>query len=141
MFDPYHRWLAIPKDQRPPTYYQLLGVSSEEQDPEVIEEAALRQTSHVRLYQTGPHAQQCQDLLNEIGQAKVTLLHPQKRQDYDRRLAQTGVQQTASQADSSPFDFRTGDTIKDEPASPKDAGNLVLLAYFVLLVLGGLLAF
>ena len=42
MFDPYHKWLAIAKDQRPPTYYQLLGISPHEADPEVIEEAAIR---------------------------------------------------------------------------------------------------
>ena len=38
MFDPYHKWLGIPKDQRPPTHYQLLGISPTEQDREVIEE-------------------------------------------------------------------------------------------------------
>ncbi len=47
MFDPYHKWLAIPKDQRPPTHYQLLGVSPTETDVEVIDEAALRQMAHV----------------------------------------------------------------------------------------------
>ena len=65
-FDPYHRWLGIPKGQRPPTFYQLLGVAPDEADTEVIEEAALRQTSHVRLYQTGPYAQQCTAILNEL---------------------------------------------------------------------------
>jgi hypothetical protein len=83
MFDPYHRWLAIPPDQRPPTYYQLLGIAPDEADTEVIEEAALRQTSHVRLYQTGPHASECTALLNEIGQARATLLNPDKRRHYD----------------------------------------------------------
>ena len=42
MFDPYRRWLAIPDDQRPPTYYQLLGISEDEDDFEVIDEAALK---------------------------------------------------------------------------------------------------
>src|SRR5205823_2350879 len=35
-FDPYHKWLGIPKDQRPPTLYQLLGVSPQETDAEVL---------------------------------------------------------------------------------------------------------
>ena len=56
MFDPYHKWLGIPPGRRPPTHYQLLGIAPEEQDPEVIEEAAIRQTAHVRTYQIGPHA-------------------------------------------------------------------------------------
>jgi WD40 repeat protein len=86
MFDPYHRWLGIPPDQRPPTFYQLLGVSPDEADPEVIREAALRQTSHVRLYQTGPYAAQCTAILNEIGQARSVLLHPEKRKQYDAGL-------------------------------------------------------
>ena len=87
MFDPYHRWLAIPPGQRPPTYYQLLGISPDEQDAEVIKEAALRQTSHVRTYQTGPYAEQCAAILNEIGQARSTLLNPDKRREYDASLS------------------------------------------------------
>src|SRR4051794_16705901 len=86
MFDPYHKWLGIPKDQRPPTHYQLLGVSPGEEDLEVIEEAAIRQTTHVRVYQMGEHAADCTRLLNEISQAKRTLLDPGKRKQYDATL-------------------------------------------------------
>src|SRR5262249_44252847 len=86
MFDPYHRWLGIPRDQRPPTFYQLLGISPDEPDPEVIQGAALRQTSHVRLYQTGPYAARCTAILNEIGQARSVLLHQEKRKQYDAGL-------------------------------------------------------
>jgi hypothetical protein len=87
MFDPYHKWLGIPKDQRPPTFYQLLGIAIDEQDLEVIEEAAIRQTAHVRGYQIGPHAAECTRLLNEIAQARQTLLNPAKRKEYDAKLA------------------------------------------------------
>jgi hypothetical protein len=86
MFDPYHRWLGIPRDQRPPTHYQLLGIAADETDDEVIQEAALRQTSHVRLYQTGPYAAQATTILNEIGQARAVLLNPEKRRQYDATL-------------------------------------------------------
>ncbi|MGL4555634.1 MAG: hypothetical protein ACRC33_31070 [Gemmataceae bacterium] len=85
-FDPYHRWLAIPRGQRPPTFYQLLGVVPTEDDPEVIEEAALRQASHVRAYQTGPHAEWCTAILNEIGQARATLVNADRRREYDAGL-------------------------------------------------------
>jgi hypothetical protein len=86
MIDPYHKWLGISPDQQPPTHYQLLGIAPTETDPEVIEEAAIRQASHVRTYQTGPHAQECTRLLNEIAAARHTLLDPARRKTYDARL-------------------------------------------------------
>ena len=100
-FDPYHRWLAIPKEHRPPTYYQLLAVAPNEDDPEVIEEAAIRQSAHLRTYQVGPHADDCTRLLNEIAAARATLLNPAKRREYDARLADARLaaqHQTAHQA-------------------------------------------
>ena len=93
MFDPYHKWLGIPPEKQPANYYQLLGIQPEETDREVIEEAALRQSSHLRSYQLGPHAALCTKLLNEIAAAQAVLLNPAKRSAYDARLAQKqGVQ-------------------------------------------------
>lgn len=86
MFDPYHKWLGIAKDEQPPTYYRLLGIRANEQDPEVIEEAAIRQTTHLRTYQIGQHAEQCTRLLNEIAQARSTLIDAAKRKAYDASL-------------------------------------------------------
>lgn len=97
MFDPYHKWLAIPRTQRPPTYYHLLGVAFSEDDPEVIAEAAIRQTSHVRTYQTGTHAQECTRLLNEIAQARSTLLNPEKRRRYDAGLGRAALEKVRAQ--------------------------------------------
>src|SRR5262249_14955154 len=48
-------------------------------DPEVIEEAAIRQTAHLRTYQIGEHASACSKLLNEIAEARALLLDPKKR--------------------------------------------------------------
>jgi hypothetical protein len=87
MFDPYHKWLGIPREKQPPTHYALLGLEPGESDPEVIEAAALRQSAHLRGYQIGPHAGACSQLLNEVAQAKTTLANPAKRQAYDARLA------------------------------------------------------
>src|SRR5262245_43924543 len=86
MFDPYHKWLGIAKEEQPPTYYRLLGINVGEQDPEVIEEAAIRQTTHIRTNQLGPHAEHCTRLLNEIAKARATLLDPAKRRQYDATL-------------------------------------------------------
>jgi hypothetical protein len=91
MFDPYHKWMGIPKGQRPPTHYQLLGIAPDERDAEVIKEATLRQTAHVRGYQTGPHADVCTRLLNEIAQARATLLNPKLRQEYDAQLGESAA--------------------------------------------------
>jgi hypothetical protein len=91
MFDPYRKWLGIPAGQRPPTYYQLLGIAPDESDPEIIEEAAIRQTAHLRNYQSGPHAEECKRLLAEIALARSILLHPARRQEYDSRLRAASV--------------------------------------------------
>jgi len=82
-FDAYHQWLGIaPKDQ-PPNHYRLLGVDLFESDPDVIESAADRQMSHVRSFQSGPHGDVSQKLLNEITAAKLCLLNAAKRAEYD----------------------------------------------------------
>jgi serine/threonine-protein kinase RsbW len=72
---------------RPPsrTYYQVLGISPDEQDPQVIEEAALRCSAHVRTYQLTRESE-CAPRLNEIAQALITLLDPVRRRDYDLSL-------------------------------------------------------
>lgn len=88
-FDPYAKWLGIPKNQRPPTHYQLLGIAADEADPEVIEEAAIRQSTHVRSYQSGQYARECARILNEIALARVTLLDPVKRRAYDATLVKS----------------------------------------------------
>src|SRR6266496_1019475 len=109
MFDPYHKWLGIPKDQRPPTHYRLLGIDPGESDAEVIEEAAIRQTAHLRAYQIGAHADDCTRILNEIAKARATLLDPVKRKQYDGQFAaktpaSTAVSAQAPDAAPTPFD-------------------------------------
>ena len=88
-FDPYHKWLAITKEEQPPTHYRLLGLPNGEDEEDVIEEAAIRQTTHVRSYQIGPHATESTRILNEIAQARSVLLNPAKKREYDLKLAAT----------------------------------------------------
>lgn len=87
MFDPYRKWLGIPEDQRPPTHYQLLGISPDEQDLDVIEAAVLRQSSFVRNFQAGAHAEAATRILNEIASARLCLVDRQKRAKYDAEQA------------------------------------------------------
>ena len=89
-FDAYRIWLGIPPEQQPPNHYQLLGIGEFEADPDVIENAADRQMTHVRTYQSGPHSDDSQRILNEITQAKLCLLKPESRATYEAKLrAQT----------------------------------------------------
>ncbi len=85
-FDPYHRWLAIPPGQRPPTHYQLLGISPDETDVEVIHAAALRQSAYVRNFQAGQHADEASRVLSELAEARAVLTDAARRKEYDARL-------------------------------------------------------
>ena len=85
-FNPYYKWLGISGVNSAPDHYRLLGIDLFESDAEVIAVAAERQMTHVRKYQTGRFAPYSQRVLNEIAAAKICLLDPQKKQDYDSVL-------------------------------------------------------
>jgi hypothetical protein len=85
-FDPYHRWLGIPKEEQPADHYRLLGISRFESDVEVIRDAAARQMAHVRTYHLGEHSDLSQKILNELALAKAYLLNPKKKAGYDAQL-------------------------------------------------------
>ena len=82
-FDPYHRWLGIPKNDQPADHYRLLGLVQYEADPDVIRDAAERQMSHVRRYANGEHAAIANRILNELASARVCLLDATRRRAYD----------------------------------------------------------
>ncbi|MGO8750100.1 MAG: SUMF1/EgtB/PvdO family nonheme iron enzyme [Thermoguttaceae bacterium] len=84
--DPYYLWLGIPPQEQPPNHYRLLAVQVFESNPEVIREAVMRQSGHLRTYQLGKHVALTQKLLNEVSAAKVCLLDPQRKAAYDARL-------------------------------------------------------
>ncbi len=85
-FDPYRKWLGIPLKDQPPHHYRLLGIATFEDDPDVIENAASRQMTHVRTFQAGKHGPISQRILNELTAAKLCLLQPDKKQVYDAAL-------------------------------------------------------
>jgi hypothetical protein len=88
MFDPYEKWLHIPKDQRPIDYFLLLDIDRDEKDPDAIREAAQRQASRVTKHKDGPFAADCARLLKEIQQGRNILLEPAKRKAYENKLRQ-----------------------------------------------------
>jgi formylglycine-generating enzyme required for sulfatase activity len=85
-FDPYHKWLGIPETARPVSKYRLLGIGDFESDREVISGAAERQTIYLRTLQAGEHAVLVAELLNEVSQARVTLLNADQKAEYDEQL-------------------------------------------------------
>jgi biopolymer transport protein ExbD len=85
-FDPYYKWLAIPKAEQPPNHYRLLGVPLFEKDFDVISISTDRQMAHVKAQATGRHAALSQRLLNELANACACLLDPLKKQEYDADL-------------------------------------------------------
>ena len=101
-FDPYRKWLGIPDQPQHPHHYQLLGLVLFEDDPDVIENAANRQMTHVRSFQTGQYASYSQDLLNEIAKAKICLLQPDSKASYDLQL-QTKLNATTPQPGIDPM--------------------------------------
>ncbi len=85
-FDPYYTWLGIRPEEQPADHYRLLGVSRFEGNAEVIEHAADRQMSHLRSLQTGKFAVQGQAILNQVSRARICLLDPQQKANYDQAL-------------------------------------------------------
>lgn len=85
-FDPYHEWLGISPEERPINYYSLLSLRCFESNAKAISNAADRQMAFVRTFQTGPHAEESQRILNELAQARVTLLNPEQKAEYDAQL-------------------------------------------------------
>jgi hypothetical protein len=67
------------------TFYEVLEISPTEQDPRVIEEAAVRCAGNVRVYQLTRESE-CTLRLSEIAEAMITLLDPVRRRQYDLGL-------------------------------------------------------
>jgi WD40 repeat protein len=116
-FDPYHVWLGIPKGKRPPTHYQLLRIGSNEHADEVIEAAAERQAEYVRKCKIGEYAKFADRILYEIEEAKLCLLNPRLRKEYDEELAE---------GKPSPAKKR----VMPPPGKPVGEGNEIATAYF-----------
>ena len=85
-FDPYHIWLGIPETERPISKYRLLAITDFEGNRDVISAAAERQTVYLRTLQAGEHAVLVAELLNEVSQARVTLLNVDQKAAYDEEL-------------------------------------------------------
>jgi hypothetical protein len=86
-FDPYQQWLGIPPEDQPPDHYRLLGLRRFESDPATIRSATDERMAQIRVYQIGPRAPYTQQLLNQLAAAKLCLLDPYAKSEYDATLA------------------------------------------------------
>jgi hypothetical protein len=119
-FNPYHKWLGVSRTETTPKPHQLLGVDSNEDDPEVIRAAAIRQSTYVRHFQSGQHAQIAARVLEEIEQAKLSLLGSRARNM--RRPAIDQAKTPPSQTHSGTQSFLT-------------TSRLILAGFCVLLII------
>src|SRR5579863_10777994 len=88
VFNAYHVWLGIPLKDQPPNHYRLLCIELFESNLDVIEGAADRQIGFVRQYQSGEHAKDAAQILNELALARLCLLKPATKDAYDAKLRQ-----------------------------------------------------
>lgn len=136
-FDPYHKWLGIPKDQRPPTLYQILGISPNEEDDEAIEAAAARQKLFIQEFQKGPRGRTATSILFQIEEAKVTLLNPTMRDAYDQRLGiRRDYRRTYKGTSAGASDFGSGsNSVAESGGFLKDYAKFVLVLTAAFLVM------
>ena len=64
-FNPYNKWFGIPKNEASPSFYQILGLSFGESDPDVIESAAEQRLLFLKSVQNGPDGFDAKRLTNE----------------------------------------------------------------------------
>lgn len=117
-FDPYYLWLGIPPDEQPADYYRLLGVRRFETNADVIDTASQRQIAHVRSFAIGPHGTTAQRVLNELAKARIVLLDPQRRKEYDQRLQK----HLASQAERKRRNIRQPQQPAPQPQQQEEPG-------------------
>ena len=87
-FDPYQRWLKIPPNRRPPSYYDLLGVPDDERDLRRIDDAAAARMAKVRARALGERGDLVTPLLNQLSQALDCLVNSTARKAYDQARLQ-----------------------------------------------------
>ncbi len=85
-FDAYYNWLGIPPARQPPHHYHLLGLAEFEENVDVISNAHDQRMRHIRTFQLGPHAALSQQLLNEVAKARLCLVNPATKAEYDQQL-------------------------------------------------------
>lgn len=85
-FDPYFKWMRIPRREQPPTHYRLLGLPVFHDDSADIESAALQQAEHVRRCGETKFPEVAEHLIAQIHAARDCLLDAAGKAAYDEVL-------------------------------------------------------
>ena len=87
--DRYSQWLGIEAGARPPDYYALLGIERFCCDANLIDTAAHQRLDLLDQYSLAGSRESrdaCQEMMNEVARARVVLMNPQRREEYNRQL-------------------------------------------------------
>lgn len=93
-FDPYRTWLGIQTTDRAPNFYELLAIGRDEHDAQVIQNAFEQRSKLVKSKRGTGHDADVNSMLIQLHDAKMTLLQPQMRAKYDRRLHRSQTRRT-----------------------------------------------
>ncbi|MCA9246836.1 MAG: hypothetical protein KDA42_06960 [Planctomycetales bacterium] len=127
-FDPYRKWLGIPKSEQPPSHYRLLAIGELEDDPDVISNAADRCMAHVRTFQSGPYAAYSQQILNELAAARLCLLTPDQKAAYDKQLRAAKKKAPVRVREASPAAAPTAVPVAQPIAQPGPVAEAIPVA-------------
>ena len=122
-FDPYYVWLGIPPKHQPPNHYRLLGIELYEDNADVIDAAANRQTSYLHDMASGPNRKYSQDLLNEIAGARRCLLDVERKQKYDAKLRSKSDQPAAPASETANSNDQAANADVSTTDSASDGGT------------------
>lgn len=98
-FDAYRKWLGISNQRRLPNHYELLAISLDEDDPDVIQAAAEQRRHFVETKRGDGHDDLVTEILYRIDEAESTLLNTALRRDYDRKMDLFDKRQKSRQVD------------------------------------------
>ncbi|MCP4378329.1 MAG: J domain-containing protein, partial [bacterium] len=88
--DKYSQWLGIEAGDRPPDHYALLGIERFCDDADLIDTAAHQRLDLLDRYSlagTRESRDACQEMMNEVARARVVLMNPGRREDYNHQLS------------------------------------------------------
>lgn len=121
-FDPYQQWLGIPPAEQPPHHYRLLGLRPCEADHRAITRAVQTRIAHLRKCDDGSHKDDLHRLLQQVTEARHTLLNAKLKEQYDAKLRDEGVDPDQAPAPA-PLPVPGAAVAASEPAHPGVAIN------------------
>ncbi|WP_145349787.1 hypothetical protein [Roseimaritima multifibrata] len=117
-YEGYHKLLGISPRDQPPTAYRLLGIDLFESDREVIDAAANKQMGYLQSCCNGKHAAVAEGLLNEVSEARLRLLSPASKTQYDLELRKAIEQQSPDAANQPVVDSSIAKTVPQRLPTP-----------------------